>query len=146
MSITIEELEKLLEENSDPDGQWKGADVCEALANLIAEKQHEIEWGSPVRQKVLEEAITLTCGDRNRDYGDPRPNFEDTAAMWSAYKGVVFTAHDVAAMMILVKVSRLSMSPAKRDNWVDIAGYAALGGEVTPYLEKTEEVTSIHEA
>lgn len=86
----------------------------------------------PVRQEVLEEAISLTCGDRNRDYGDPRPNFEATAQMWSAYKGVEFSAHDVAAMMILLKVARLSESPHKRDNWTDAAGYAGLGAEVRP--------------
>jgi hypothetical protein len=100
---------------------------------------------SILRREILDDAMFLTSNDRNKDYGDPADNFAATAEMWSAYKGVVFTAHDVAAMMILVKVSRLSMSPAKRDNWVDIAGYAALGGEVAPYLEKTEEVTRIHE-
>lgn len=86
----------------------------------------------PIRQEVLEEAISLTCGDRNRDYGDPRPNFEATAQMWSAYKRVEFSAHDVAAMMILLKVARLSESPHKRDNWTDAAGYAGLGAEVVP--------------
>ena len=35
-----------------------------------------------------------------------------------------------AAMLILVKVARLSSSPWHRDNWVDIAGYAACGSEV----------------
>ena len=45
---------------------------------------------------------------------------------------MTFTAHDVAAMMILLKVARLATSPDKWDNWVDIAGYAALGGEVRP--------------
>jgi hypothetical protein len=129
--VSIEELEELLESNSDPDGQWRGADVCDALTRLIDEKQQEAEWGSPIRQEVLEEAIGLTCGDRNQDYGDPRPNFEDTAAMWSAYKGVTFEAHDVAAMMILLKVARLKTSPGKRDNWTDAAGYAGLGAEVS---------------
>ena len=86
----------------------------------------------PVRQEVLEEAIRLTCGDRNRDYGDPRPNFEATAAMWSAYKGVEFQAHDVAAMMILLKLARVSESPWKVDNWTDAGGYAGLGAEVAP--------------
>jgi hypothetical protein len=36
-------------------------------------------------------------------------------------------------MMILLKVSR-GVTSAKRDNWVDIIGYAALGSEI----EKTE--------
>lgn len=97
---------------------------------------------SILRREILDDAMHLTSNDRNKDYGDPADNFAAIANMWSAYKGIVFTAHDVAAMMVLVKVARLSTSPAKRDNWVDIAGYAALGGEVAPY---TEEVTRIHE-
>lgn len=84
------------------------------------------------RELLLGEAATLVSSDRNKDYGDPKDNFGDTAALWSAYKGVTFTAHDVAAMMILLKVARLATSPDKWDNWVDIAGYAALGGEVRP--------------
>jgi hypothetical protein len=35
-------------------------------------------------------------------------------------------------MMALVKVSRISTSPSKLDHWVDLAGYAACGGEVRP--------------
>jgi hypothetical protein len=84
------------------------------------------------RELLLDEAATLVSSDRNKDYGDPADNFGDTAALWSAYKGVTFTAHDVAVMQILVKVGRLVTSPSKWDNWVDIAGYAALGGEVRP--------------
>ncbi len=32
-------------------------------------------------------------------------------------------------MMILMKLSRLATSPAKPDHWIDMAGYAACGGE-----------------
>lgn len=96
----------------------------------------------PERKKILQEAIDLTCGDRNKDYGDPRPNFEATAQMWSAYKGVQFSAHDVAAMMILLKVARITESPHKRDNWTDTAGYAGLGAEVRPpEPDRTEPAT-----
>lgn len=42
------------------------------------------------------------------------------------------TATDVAAMMMMVKLSRVANDPAKVDSWVDIAGYAALGSEVNP--------------
>jgi hypothetical protein len=36
---------------------------------------------------------------------------------------------DVAIMMNLLKISRLSWSPTKEDHWVDAAGYAACGAE-----------------
>lgn len=80
---------------------------------------------------ALDEASELVSNDRRDVYGDAKENFTDIAAMWSAYKGTLFEAHDVAAMMVLVKVSRLSVSPQKWDNWVDMAGYSALGAEVS---------------
>lgn len=36
---------------------------------------------------------------------------------------------DVAAMMVLLKIERIKANPNHRDSWVDIAGYAACGGE-----------------
>jgi hypothetical protein len=43
--------------------------------------------------------------------------------MWSALKGVEFTAREVAMFMIALKLSR-ETHQMKRDNSVDIAGYA----------------------
>lgn len=39
-------------------------------------------------------------------------------------------AMDVANMMIMLKISRSVTSPDKADTWLDIAGYAALAGEM----------------
>jgi hypothetical protein len=33
-------------------------------------------------------------------------------------------------MMSLLKISRLSWDPTKRDSWVDLAGYAACGYDI----------------
>jgi hypothetical protein len=78
---------------------------------------------------VLEEARDLIRGDRASSYGDAKASFDRIASLWTSYKGVEITAKDVAAMMILLKVSR-GVTSAKRDNWVDIIGYAALGSEI----------------
>lgn len=79
------------------------------------------------RRELLDEAANLVDGDRNAQYGDPRQDFQRTAAMWSAYLGATVEPHDVAAMMALLKCSRIRWSPDKRDSWVDLAGYAACG-------------------
>jgi len=81
------------------------------------------------RAALLREAETLICGDRNASYGEPTQDFTRTAALWSAYKGVPFEAHEVATFLILLKCSRIAWSPDKHDHWVDIAGYAACGRE-----------------
>lgn len=79
------------------------------------------------RADMLREAEQLVDGDRNNQYGDPRQDFQRTAAMWSAYLGVEIAPHDVAALMAMLKISRIRWSPGKRDSWVDLAGYAACG-------------------
>jgi hypothetical protein len=55
--------------------------------------------------------------------------------------GDELTPADVAAMMILMKVSRITTSPGKEDNWVDIAGYAACGAEVTDDRTRAGDVS-----
>ena len=79
------------------------------------------------RRTVLLEAEEAVCSDRNKDYGDPEDNFDDIASLWSAYMRSTFTRADVAVLRMLVKVARMKTSPALRDHWVDIAGYAACG-------------------
>ena len=81
------------------------------------------------RSELLSEADRLINGDRNNAYGPPSQDFERTALLWSTYLSGrrMIESHDVAVMMILLKVSRLSWSANSRDSWVDIAGYASCG-------------------
>lgn len=74
------------------------------------------------------EANGLVFGDRNADYGHPLDDFDCTAALWNAYlrkRGLEagLVGEDIGMLMILLKVSRQA-GKNKRDNLVDIAGYA----------------------
>lgn len=86
------------------------------------------------REDVLSEAARLITGDRNQTYGSPTQNFQDTAAIWSIIlrnklrDGVRIEPGEVASMMVGLKLARQPAQP-KRDNWVDIAGYAGCGYE-----------------
>jgi hypothetical protein len=73
---------------------------------------------------ILEEANKLVNGDRQASYGHPIDDFTRTAKMWSAILGHEVTAEQVGLCMCAVKISRQVNRP-KRDNMVDIAGYAA---------------------
>ena len=88
---------------------------------------------TPSKLSVLDEAKRIVSGSRNDDYGTPERNHARIAQMWSAYLGVEVTPRDVCAMMVLVKVSR-DRNAAKRDNAVDIAGYAYLMDTVSDCL------------
>lgn len=82
------------------------------------------------REFVLDSAKQCVCKDRQNAYGPPENSFVTIAAMWEAYLKVAISAHDVAAMMILLKVARIKTAPFNIDNWIDGAGYAACGGEI----------------
>ena len=84
------------------------------------------------RKDVLDEAERAVNGNREEDYGSPEQNFETIAKLWSIYLDKDIDPQDVAAMMILLKISRIKNGPGKDDNWVDVAGYASCGGELAP--------------
>ena len=84
------------------------------------------------RKDVLAEAERAVNGNREEDYGSPESNFETIAKLWSIYLDKDIDPQDVAAMMILLKISRVKSGSGKDDNWIDIAGYAACGGELAP--------------
>ena len=87
------------------------------------------------REEILKTASKAVNGDRDKRYGKPEDNFQRIANYWSAYLEEKIDSNDVAIMMILFKVARLqsnlqSNNGADLDSWVDIAGYAACGGEI----------------
>jgi hypothetical protein len=73
---------------------------------------------------ILEEAQNAVYGDRQADYGTVTENFNTIASFWSTILKQEVTAEQVGLCMITVKVAREMYKP-KRDNIVDIAGYAA---------------------
>ena len=78
------------------------------------------------KEDVLEEALRITSGDRQNQYGPPDQDFARTAGMWTALFGYKLSApfepRDVAMAMICLKLSR-ETHQRKRDNAVDGAGY-----------------------
>lgn len=82
-------------------------------------------------QKTLEEALAAVKA-RQAVYGSPVPNFERIRDLWNAYKPEAqLTTVDVAIFSALIKIGRLMETPDHADSWVDIAGYAACGREVS---------------
>lgn len=80
-------------------------------------------------------AERCVCGEREQDYGSPENNFKTVANLWIDYltakdEPLAIESKDVAAMLALLKIARIASGHAKEDNWVDLAGYAACGGEI----------------
>lgn len=88
---------------------------------------------------ILNTALKLTTKDRHEDYGDCNIEFEKTAKVWSELFNTKITPTQVILAMIALKCIR-QVFKNKRDNWVDIAGYARLGDLVTK--EKNDRRTT----
>ncbi len=113
----------------------KGAQVEVAMARFLNKPVYEYPSMAVLgvtknikvdKTDVLLEALELTTGDRQNQYGPPDQDFARTAKMWSALKGIEFTTEEVAAFQCCVKLSR-NTHQSKRDNWVDLAGYSRCG-------------------
>ena len=92
------------------------------------------------RKEILDAANSCVNGERDRQYGKPENNFKIIADFWMGYLEscgavpeeieVFIRPEDVAAMLALLKIARIASGTAKADNWIDLAGYAACGGEI----------------
>ena len=91
------------------------------------------------REEILTKAKECVCGQREQDYGTPESNFQLIADLWNdyLYSGLKFeqipkmiNGTDVAMMMALLKIARIKNGGGTGDSFVDLAGYAACGGEI----------------
>lgn len=78
------------------------------------------------RGEILDEAKLLVTQVREQEHGDPDIVYDAVAAVWSAYLNIPIDRTMVFVMLMMMKFCR---DPRNKDNWVDIAGYAALAGE-----------------
>lgn len=91
------------------------------------------------RSEILEQAHKCVCGDRDEQYGSPESSFRMIAKLWEPYlkekcvsggADVDILPEDVAVMMALFKIARISTGAFKEDSYVDACGYLACGGEI----------------
>lgn len=91
------------------------------------------------RPEILDTAKACVCGQREQDYGTPEDNFRLIASLWGPYlkarcvsgeADVCIVPEDIATMMALLKIARIATGAGTADSWVDLAGYAACGGEI----------------
>lgn len=96
-------------------------------------------------ETVCQVADALTSEDRIKDYGHPAINLAEIAAMWSIILRTKVSAEQVALCNIATKVCR-QMHARKRDNLIDICGYAKVADTIIQYEEKSQTQGQDHEA
>ena len=83
-----------------------------------------------ITKEFLSEATRLVGKDREEDYGDKVHNHCNIARLWSAYLDTKIEAHDVAVMMVLLKIARTKLGKISTDTYIDMAAYGAIAGEI----------------
>jgi hypothetical protein len=100
------------------------------------------------RRALLEEAAEIISVDRAATHGRAENSFATIAGVWNWWLGVrpggPLGAVDVAIMMDLFKTARLASNMTHRDNWLDKAGYSALGFEIATQEEIDDDEPSEH--
>lgn len=89
------------------------------------------------KEEVLDKAKELVSNERLKHYGTPKENFARIAKLWEVVFNRPISPTEVALCMAMVKVTRLVQTPDHVDSWVDLAGYAACGGEVSEKIDKS---------
>lgn len=122
-----------------PDWRNQAGKVWNMMYHEDAALVNEKDEAPITRRSILEDAIKFITKDRNVAHGEPEDSFKYIAAYWDDYLSNRVKRHDcrtmidsvdVAIMMVLFKVARLTHSPDNPDNWTDIAGYSGCGGEI----------------
>ena len=91
-----------------------------------------------IREIVLDSAKAAVLGSRDVAYGSPEDNFTRIMRLWNVHlinrfgtNVPTMTQGDVAIFLGLLKDGRLAGNMSHMDSWIDKAGYAACGAEVT---------------
>jgi len=86
---------------------------------------------------VCQIADELTSTDRINQYGHPKINMTEIAAMWSIILRTHVSAEQVALCNIATKICR-QMHQSKRGNLIDICGYAKVADKLNDETQNQE--------
>ena len=81
------------------------------------------------KQSILSEAEEIVNGSRHSDYGDAKESFSRVATIANVMTGKELSPEDCCAVLMAVKLVRESFKH-KRDNLVDLCGYAHIMNEL----------------
>lgn len=94
------------------------------------------------RGDILLKAHEIINGERQDAHGNPESSFTVIAKLWNVYilnkKERLFDGEDVAIMMALMKIARITTGSAKLDSYIDCCGYMALAADMAKESEDAD--------
>lgn len=101
------------------------------LGTYRSHAEHKVR---PARVEMLAEAMDLTWGARDKEYGPPAINLRAAGDLKATMRKHIVRdigpAELEALDMVLTKLARIITGTPKRDSYVDLAAFAAIAGEV----------------
>jgi hypothetical protein len=107
--------------------------------DTIKKNNHPVDVDEMVRGKALKKALEIINGERQDSYGNPEDSFALIAEYWSTYlrakkkksgSDTSIYPQEVAEMMALFKIARMSGQKTTADSYADCAGYIGLAGDM----------------
>lgn len=90
--------------------------------------------------QICTRAAELVSGDRARQHGPKHGTFGTAAQLWSAYLCVEIDPVEVAICIGLLKLARTRHGEEHNDdNFIDLAGYAGLAGELAAAAQPQDD-------
>ena len=78
------------------------------------------------RCDLVRVAVSLTGGDRLKDYGSPVDNHQHIARIYTAITGKHVTGRDIAIMHQATKLARRQTTPLEKDHYIDNMAYVGI--------------------
>ena len=97
------------------------------------------------RGEILDQAKKTICNDRQDSYGEPENSFPVIAKFWETYLSEILhtdiklSARNVADMLCLFKLARITTGKFKEDNYIDLCGYSAIAASLEPEITIVEQ-------
>jgi len=120
--------------------------ICDQLApEDDAVDSHNRDWKpeenteKKERGKILRKALDIINGERQDQYGKPEDSFALIGKYWTEFlkaNGVIacdkvnISNKEVAEMMMLFKIARMSGQKPSLDNYLDLVGYAGIAADM----------------
>lgn len=99
----------------------------------IIKKYREEKLNGEIKSPTLKRADDIIHGERQDQYGNPEDSFARIAEYWNCYLGEMccescrgLDSKDVAILLALMKIARMSGQQWHPDNPIDVCGYMAI--------------------
>ena len=92
----------------------------------MVEFRNDIKMDINRPEECLDKAKKIITDDRNKDHGNYTKNLKVISNFWKVFLGKDISPNEVALLMALLKIARISTGKFTPDSYIDACGYLSL--------------------